>query len=153
MAVNQDSIIKNDIRAREYLQEFFVENGIDPIIIIWNEREFAYLESDSYEEVGKIINAHGSEVCDISDISDIERALYQEYLYFCKEAEEDIQRETQVGFDYPMEGCTSSYIVTWEGKDGFYGCTCSINTNGLYSESDDVGPFESIDEVKAQFDA
>lgn len=151
--VHVDSIVKNTMKARTLLQEFFTGHGINPLIIIWDGRDSAEFKEASAQEIGTIINTYGSQTCDIEDEESVKEALYQEYLYYCDEAESSIRKETQKVHAFPCEGMRESYIVTWEGRDGFYGCTCGVNSRGIYSESDDVGPFESVEEVLEQFQA
>jgi hypothetical protein len=146
MATNYDSIAKNDIRARELLQAFFNQYDANPEIHIWPDESRAYIASDAdqmYPLVARIIQQHGTQVCDIDDRGDINNAIYGEYEHFCEVAAEQIKSETQESEDVNDGTQQESWLHTWEGPDGFYFCYSGVNRDGLYSESEDVGPFES----------
>jgi hypothetical protein len=147
---NLDSQIKNDIRARELLQKFFNQYGCNPELHIWPDESRAYVASDAdalYPIVARIINDHGTQVCDTGDPSSTNDAIYGEYEHFCEVAEEQIKDETQQSEDVNDGSQRESWLHTWEGKDGYYYCFSGVNKDGLCSESEDVGPFESRKEA------
>lgn len=148
---NLDSQINNDIRARELLQAFFNEHGVNPELHIWADDSRAYIASDAdalYPQVAAVINDHGTETCDAEDVSSINNAIYGEYEHFCSIAEEQIKVETEQREDINDGTQRESWLHTWEGMDGWYYCFSGINRDGLYSESEDVGAFDSRDEAR-----
>ena len=151
MTVNLDSQINNDIRARELMQAWFNQYGVNPELHVWADDSRAYIASDAdtmYPQVAAVINAHGTQVCDADDSSSINDAIYGEYEHFCEVAAEQIKNETQQSEDVNDGTQRESWLHTWEGADGFYFCFSGITRDGLYSESEDVGPFESRDEAR-----
>lgn len=152
MKPSLDSQIKNDIRARELMQAWFNEYDANPEIHIWQDTQSAYIASDAeamYPVVALIINQHGTQVCDADDTGDINAAIYGEYEHFCEVAAEQIKGETQTSEDINDGTQRESRLHTWEGADGFYFCFSGVNRDGLYSESEDVGPFESREDAIA----
>lgn len=150
MATNYDSIIANDIRARELLQAFFNRYDTNPELHIWPDERRAYIASYAavtYPVVAHVINEYGTETCDGDDMSSVNDAIYGEYEYFCKEASVTIKEETQQSEDVNDGSQRESWLHTWEGKDGFYYCFSGVNRDGLYSESEDIGPFESREQA------
>lgn len=147
MTTNHDSMNSNDIRARELMQAWFNEHGINPVIRL-NDNGYGDASLElidgfaTYAETALIINQHGTQVCDADDTSDINTAIYGEYEHFMEVAAEQIKEETKESEDINDGTQRESWLHTWEGKDGFYFCYSGINKDGLYSESEDVGPFE-----------
>lgn len=148
MTISVDSQIKNDIRARELLQAFLNERGVNPEVHIWQDEERAYIASDAaqmYPLVAAALNV-GYEDDDRSFVND---ELMSRYEQFREEAERLIRDETAEREDVNDGSQRESWLHTWEGKDGYYYCFSGINRDGLYSESEDVGPFESREEASA----
>jgi hypothetical protein len=155
MTVNNDSIIKNDIRARELMQVWFNEHGINPEVHIWQDTQRAYIASDAavmYPAVADVLGV----AFDGEDTSVVDDALWGAYLSYCEQAEMQVRRETleavTISEYEPSQTSAGAsgmayrqgeQIVTWEGKDGFYGCFAGVGEGGNYSESDDQGPYES----------
>jgi len=150
MTTSHDSQIKNDIRARELLQKFFNQHNANPEIHIWPDESRAYVASEAaemYPVVARIINDHGTQVCDADDQSSINDAIYGEYEQFLEVAEEQIKAETEQRENVNDGMQHESWLHTWEGRNGYYFCFSGINKDGLSSESEDVGPFESRKEA------
>lgn len=153
MTTNYDSLNQNDIRARELMQAWFNSYGINPIIRL-NDRGYgdAGLELldgfASYVDVARVINEHGTQVCDTEDQSSINDAIYGEYEHFQETAEKEIAEKTKESEDINDGTQRESWLHTWQGRDGFYYCYSGINRDGLYSESEDAGPFESREDAR-----
>ena len=54
------------------------------------------------------------------------------------EAEEALESET-----VDREGTKVCWLHTWRSKTGWYYCFSGVNEQGLYSESEDCGPYPS----------
>lgn len=153
MTTNLDSQIKNDIRARELLQAWFNQYDVNPEIHIWQDTRSAYIASDAdemYPIVADIINQHGPVVCGADDRGDVNIAIYAEYEQFCAAAATQIKEETQESEDINDGTQRESWLHTWEGADGYYFCFSGTNRDGLYSEGEDVGPFESREDARTE---
>lgn len=151
MGVNYDSVNQHDIRARQLLQDFFNEHGINPELHVWPDEGRGYIASYAevtYPHVADIINAYGTQACDREDIGSINNAIFGEYEYFCGEAAAKIQEETKQSEDINDGSQLEHWLHTWEGKDGFYFCFSNTTRDGLYFESEDIGPFESRDDAR-----
>lgn len=149
MTTNHDSQIKNDIRARELLQAFLNERGVNPEIHIWPDGQRAYIASDAATMYPAIAQALRVEF-DGEDTSAVNDELYEQYEYYCKQAAEQIREETKESEDVNDGSQRESWLHTWEGVDGYYFCFSGVNRDGLYSESEDVGPFESRKDAREQ---
>lgn len=153
MTTNMDSINQNDIRARELLQAWFNEHGINPVIRLNDlgdgDASLELIEGfATYTEVAEVINAHGTQACDAEDKSSINDAIYGEYEHFSRIAAEQIKDETKESEDINDGSQRESWLHTWEGKNGYYFCFSGVNRDGMYSESEDVGPFESREDAR-----
>lgn len=138
MNTNLDCQVENSTRACQLLQEFFGEHGINPEIHIWTDEQSARIVGGaSYARVAEIINRHGTQCCNSDDTLDVNTALYGEYEHYCEVAAKQIAEETNENISV-----RTGALHTWQGKDGYYYCFSSVRNDGIYSESEDVGPFE-----------
>lgn len=139
MPVNHDSQIQHDIRTRELMQSWFNEHDVNPEIHVWGDDDVKLVSESDLNAVAQLLEV---------DPDDVNTALVNTYAGFCDRAEEQIREETKQSEPLDQEGMRESWLHTWEGKDGFYYCFSGTNKEGLYSESEDVGPHLSREDAR-----
>ena len=123
-----DSDITLDLRARALLSEQ-IDNRGALIIDEWH----AYLDAD--DDYPRAADALGVEISAVND------ALWDAYQTAYEQAEREMREETLERQDINDGSQRERWLHTWRGREDWYYCISGINTESLYSESDDEGGF------------
>jgi hypothetical protein len=158
---SQDFVNDVDIKARELLGNELQTVGVTDAVVIWPDEGRAYLDSGKAEDYYKVA-AHFQVVFDGEDKSPVDEALLNRYNeLFAEDAPEAIQKATmQVvvlseqkpqGWAGPASwghGTEGTEMLTWQGKDGWYGCLQGQGQGGNWFESEDDGPYDTREEAE-----
>ena len=123
-----------DLRARDILADRIGNAGA---LIVWPDERRAYL--DDAADVPAAAAALGVE----ADEDVVNTALWEAFEAAMEQAAAVIAEETMEREDINDGSMREHWLHTWTAKDGWYFCFSGINRDGLYSESEDDGPYPS----------